>query len=124
VWDTITERWRQASPGVEFAVHGTAIPGFCSLCQVVLCEGTPDRNEASVLDYHGQRYVFCSEPCRWIFEQEPERYAQGQDVVKRVLAGKAPGNLIEFLSRYSGLQYEVWGKDAFAGDYPWLSRQA
>jgi hypothetical protein len=39
-----------------------------------------------------------------------------------VLAGKAPGNLIEFLTRYSGLRYELWGKDAHAGEYPWLAR--
>lgn len=124
VWDTISERWRHTNPGVEFAVHGTAIPTFCSLCQLVLSHGEPGHNHASVLDHQGQRYVFCSEPCRWIFQQETERYDQVEDVVKRVLSGKAPGNLLEFLTRYCGLQYETWGKDAFAGDYPWLSRKA
>ena len=41
VWEQITDRWQQADPGNDFAVHGTAIVGFCNLCQLVLCDGTP-----------------------------------------------------------------------------------
>ena len=63
-----------------------------------------------------------SDPCRWLFEQEPERYAAHKDVVKRVLAGEAPANLIALVQRYFGLRYETWGKDAFGGEYPWLER--
>jgi hypothetical protein len=43
-------------------------------------------------------------------------------VVKRVLAGEAPGNLIALVQQYFGLSYETWGKDAFRGVYPWLHR--
>jgi toluene monooxygenase system protein A len=122
VWDRVTALWKKADPGVDFAVHGAAIPTFCNLCQLVLSSGSPDRNEACDLVRGGTRYVFCSRPCRWIFENEPARYEGSPDIVKRVLAGKAPGNLIEFLTRYSGLRYELWGKDALAGEYPWLAR--
>ncbi len=123
VWERITDCWRQADPGNDFAVHGTAIVGFCDLCQLVLCNGTPRHNSATVLDRGGRRYIFCSEPCRWIFEQEPERYASHKDVVKRVLAGEAPANLIALVRQYFGLTYDDWGKDAFGGVYPWLHRE-
>jgi toluene monooxygenase system protein A len=123
VWERVTQRWREADPGNDFAVHGTAIVGFCDLCQFVLCHGTPEQNSAMTLERGGRRYIFCSEPCRWIFEQEPERYADHKDVVKRVLAGEAPANLIALLRRYFGLNYETWGKDAYGGVYPWLGRE-
>ena len=123
VWDNLTAQWSKTDPGVDLAVHGTAIPAFCNLCQIVLCGGTPSHNTACSLTHAGTRYVFCSEPCRRIFEGEPERYARHKDIVKRVLAGEAPGNLTEFLTRYSGLSYETWGKDARGGAYPWLQRR-
>ena len=123
VWQTITERWEESDVGNDFAVHGTAIVTFCDLCQVVLCGGTPQKNTANTLTHGDKKYIFCSEPCRWIFEREPERYRDHKDVVKRVLAGEAPANLIAMLRRYFGLSYETWGKDAFGGDYPWLGRR-
>ena len=87
-------------------------------------DGTPRANTANVLEHGGRRYIFCSRPCRWIFEQEPERYAAHKDVVKRVLAGEAPANLVALVQRYFGLDYDTWGKDAFGGDYPWLGKAA
>jgi toluene monooxygenase system protein A len=122
VWERISDRWREADVGNDFAVHGTAIVGFCNLCQIVLCGGTPARNSAVVVDRNGERHIFCSEPCRWIYEQTPERYVGHKDVVKRVLAGEAPGNLVAMLQGYFGLTYDDWGKDAHRGEYPWLQR--
>jgi toluene monooxygenase system protein A len=88
----------------------------------VLCGGTPARNSAVTLVHGDRKYVFCSEPCRWIFQREPERYAEHRDVVKRVLAGEAPANLIAMVRRYFGLEYETWGKDVHRGEYPWIDR--
>jgi toluene monooxygenase system protein A len=124
VWDQITARWREADPGNDFAVHGTAIVSFCDLCQLVLCEGTPAENSAVVVTRGGRRYVFCSEPCRILFEREPARYQAHKDVVKRVLAGEAPGNLVQLLRQYFGLRWEDWGKDAYGGRYPFIERSA
>jgi toluene monooxygenase system protein A len=123
VWERISTLWRGADIGNDFAVHGTAIVGFCDLCQIVLCGGTTARNTASVIERDARRYIFCSEPCRWIFEREPERYAGHEGVVQRVLAGKAPGNLVAMLQRYFGLKLEDWGRDAFGGAYPWLGKR-
>jgi toluene monooxygenase system protein A len=124
VWERITDRWRNADPGNDFAVHGTAIVGFCDLCQLVLCGGTPGHNSAVVVEHEGQKRIFCSEPCRVIFGKQPERYARHKDVVKRVLAGEAPGNLVALLQRYFGLTYHDWGKDVAGGDYPFIVRSS
>jgi toluene monooxygenase system protein A len=124
IWESISERWRKADPGNDFAVHGTAIVSFCDLCQLVLSNGTPGHNTANVLEREGKKYIFCSEPCRRLFEAEPERYAGHQDVVKRVLAGLAPANLVGLVQQYFGLRHADWGKDAYGGRYPWIERTA
>ena len=123
VWQNITKRWEDSDPGNDFAVHGAAIVTFCDLCQLVLCGGTPRKNTANTLTRGDKKYIFCSDPCRWIFEKEPERYASHKDIVKRVLAGEAPANLVAMLTKYFGLNYETWGKDAFGGDYSWMNRR-
>jgi toluene monooxygenase system protein A len=122
VWERVSDKWRAADPGLDFAVHGTAIVTFCDLCQLVLCGGTPDRNSATCHEHGGKRYIFCSEPCKAIFQAEPERYASHKDIVKRVLAGDAPGNVLALITRYFGLTFDDWGKDAHGGVYDWLPR--
>jgi toluene monooxygenase system protein A len=124
VWERVTDRWRRADPGNDLAVHGTSIVGFCELCQLVLCNGTPAHNTAVVVDGgDGRRRIFCSEPCRWIFQREPQRYAAHKGIVRRVLDGEAPANLLALLRQTFGLTFDTWGKDAFGGEYPWLRRE-
>lgn len=122
IWDRVTNCWRETTPGNDFAVHGTAIVTFCDLCQLVLCNGTPANNWACEWVHEGKKHIFCSEPCRAIFQAEPERYAQHDDVVKRVLSGRAPGNVVALIRTYFGLDFDVWGKDVVGGDYPWLKK--
>ncbi|MFZ5893449.1 MAG: toluene monooxygenase [Myxococcota bacterium] len=123
IWEAISERWRGTDPGLDFAVHGTAIVSFCSLCGLVLSHGTPGHNDTEVIEHEGRQHAFCSGVCRVLFEKEPERYARHHDVVTRVLCGEAPGNLLAFLG-YSGLGFDDWGKDAERGEYDWLARDA
>ena len=117
IWERVNERWTASGPGVEWYSHGATPVTFCDLCQIVLCGGTPLQNTAQTVVREDRKYIFCSEPCRWIFEQEPERYAGHREVVKRVLAGEAPANLVAMLRQYFGLRYDDWGKDVYAGDY-------
>jgi toluene monooxygenase system protein A len=121
IWERVTERWRASGPGVEWYSHGATPVTFCDLCQLVLCGGTPLQNTAQTLSFGGRKYIFCSQPCRWIFEREPERYADHKDVVKRILAGEAPANLVELLRKYFLLTENEWGKDMARGGYPWLA---
>jgi toluene monooxygenase system protein A len=102
-------------------VHGTVLPTFCDLCQLPLCGGTPQKNAAIVHLFENQNYIFCSEPCRWIFLREPERYAGHRELVKRVLSGEAPSSLPDLLTKYFQLTPETWGKDAYSGAYDWLA---
>jgi toluene monooxygenase system protein A len=120
IWQQLTRRWKRAGPDFEWYSHGATPVAFCGLCQLVLCGGSPENNSARVIDHGGIRRIFCSEPCAWIFEREPERYAQHKDVVARILAGEAPGNLMELVRKYFGLTADEWGKDTAAGRYPWL----
>jgi toluene monooxygenase system protein A len=123
IWRRIAERTRQAGPGLEWFTHGTTPVTFCDLCQLVLCGGTPRRNAACFRDHGGKRFIFCSEPCAHIFAAEPERYAPHETVVRRILSGKAPANLLALLRTYFGLSQEHWGKDAARGAYDWLSAE-
>jgi toluene monooxygenase system protein A len=124
IWERVAERWRNAPPELEWYSHGATPVTFCSLCQLVLCGGTPARNTAQVVDRDGRRYIFCSEPCRWIFESDTARYGGHKDLVQRILAGEAPANLIALLRTYFGLDEKTWGKDVARGRYPWLERPA
>lgn len=119
IWARVTERTREGA-GFEWATHGATPVTFCNLCQLVLCGGTPSQNTACHRTLGGTNYVFCSVPCATIFEREPERYAHHKDVVKRILAGEAPANLVELVRTYFGLQRNGWGKDAYGGRYGWL----
>ncbi|MBV8878624.1 MAG: YHS domain-containing protein, partial [Planctomycetaceae bacterium] len=124
VWGRITERWKKSGPGVEWYTHGATPVTFCDLCQLVLCGGSPAHNSAQTLVHGGKKYVFCSDPCRWIFEKEPERYASHLNVVKRILAGQAPANLLELLTKTFSLTADSWGKDVAGGRYDWLRESA
>ena len=122
VWERLTERWQRSGPEVEWYAHGTTPVGFCNLCQLVLCGGTPSHNTARVREHDGGRFIFCSEPCERLFMQDHTRYAAHKDVVARILAGEAPGNLLELLRNYFGLAQDMWGKDVEHGNFSWLRR--
>ncbi|MCI0606608.1 toluene monooxygenase [bacterium] len=122
IWERITQRWRESGPGVEWFSHGATPVTFCDLCQLVLCGGSPEQNSAITTNLDGKKYIFCSEPCLWIFHMELERYRHHKDVVKRILAGEAPANLLELLRKYFSLTQEMWGKDVEQGNYNWLQR--
>ncbi|MBI2376476.1 MAG: toluene monooxygenase [Deltaproteobacteria bacterium] len=123
IWERISERWVEAGAGLDFAVHGTAIVGFCDLCQLVLSNGTPKANSAVTELVGDRKRIFCSEPCRRLFLLERDRYEAHRGLVQRVLDGAAPGNLVAMLTQYFGLKYEDWGKDAKGGVYPWMDKK-
>jgi toluene monooxygenase system protein A len=124
IWERVSEQWNAAGPGPnsEMSVHAQAMPTFCDLCQLPLSAGTPRNNTANTLAFEDRKYIFCSEPCRWIFLKEPERYASHKDLVKRVLTGEAPANLPDLLTAYFRLTPETWEKDVCGGEYDWLSK--
>ena len=122
VWEQVDRRWSETDAGVEWWTQGATPVGFCDLCQLVLSNGTPRHNAARTFARDGAKYIFCSEPCAWIFGREPERYGAHRDVVKRILAGQAPANMLELSRRYFGLNEQTRGRDVHGGRYPWIDR--
>ncbi len=67
---------------------------------------------------HGERkYSFCSEPCQWIFDQNPERYAGTKTIIDRLIMGDIQPPTIEGILDYMGITPDIAGDDA-AG-YRW-----
>jgi toluene monooxygenase system protein A len=115
-WDRLDRAWE--SDG-EAGTLEFALPALCNLCQLPTLFVRPGRNTACTAEREGRRYVFCSEPCRWIFEQEATRFADHTSVVDRIVAGVAPGKLTD-LHEWMGLHAPTeTGKDLRRGLDPW-----
>jgi len=116
IWDTLERRWQR---GGEAGTLGYALPALCNLCQLPTLFVRPGKNTACTRDVGGRRYLFCSEPCRWIFDREPARFAGHKSLVDRILAGEAPGKLTD-LHEWMGLDAPLeTGKDLRRGLDKW-----
>jgi len=88
----------------------------CNMCQITVCSpavGAPPRQ----VIHDGRVYTFCSEPCQWIFEQNPARYAGHLSIIDRFLAGHIQPSDIAGLLAYMGLSPAEQGTDAM--NYSW-----
>jgi toluene monooxygenase system protein A len=72
-----------------------------------------------MLDHGGRRYVFCSEPCQWIFEQNPSRFAGHLNLIDRFLAGQIQPMDLGGALGYMGLSPAECGTDAT--NYAWAT---
>ena len=116
LWDQLERRWEA---GGEANTLSYGLPALCNLCQLPALFIRPGRNTACTLELDGRRYLFCSEPCRWIFQQEKSRFADHKSVVDRIVAGEAPGKLTD-LHKWMGLEAPVeTGRDLRRGLDPW-----
>ena len=92
IWERITERWRAADPGNDFAVHGTAIVDVLRPVPA----GAVERHAARE---HRQRpgprraalHLLLASRAGGSSSRSPSATPAHKDVVKRVLAGEAPG---------------------------------
>lgn len=117
-WDVITENIRNNR--IELTYPET-FPAICNLCQLPIVS-TPSALEASkprVVKHKERVYQFCCEPCKWIFEQNPERYAGHLSIVDRLLAGHIQPPTIAGALAYMGITPDVAGDDA--DKYAWAS---
>ena len=72
------------------------------------------------LVHEGRAYHFCSEPCRWVFELEPSRYAGHLSIIDRFLAGMIQPMDLSGGLQYMGLAPGEIGDDAHA--YAWVEK--
>src|SRR5579871_1740278 len=116
IWGTLERRWQNEGEGSTLAY---TLPPLCNLCQLPTLFMRPGKNTACTREIGGRKYVFCSEPCRWIFDQEISRFAGHTSVVDRIVAGVTPGNLPDLL-QWMGLKapHET-GKDLRRGLDRW-----
>ena len=72
------EFWReQAAKGNRF--YNKTLPMLCQTCQIPMIftePGDPTKICYREVDYKGDKYHFCSDHCKEIFEHEPEKYVQ------------------------------------------------
>jgi len=115
-WDRLERRWETDG---EAGTLDYALPALCNLCQLPTLFPRPGRSTACTHAVGGRRYLFCSEPCRWIFISETARFADHKSVVDRIVAGEAPGKMTE-LHEWMGLEAPAeTGKDLRHGLDPW-----
>lgn len=116
-WDVIIDNIKN---GREDLTLPETLPIVCNMNHLPIV-GVPGKKwdvRDHYLDYKGRRYHFGSKVDRWVFEQDPDRYAGHQGLIDRFLAGKIQPANLEGALKYMGLQPEDCGKDAH--DYAWV----
>jgi phenol hydroxylase P3 protein len=83
------EFWReQAAKGNRF--YNKTLPMLCQTCQIPMIftePGDPTKICYREVDYKGDKYHFCSDHCKEIFEHEPEKYVQAWLPVHQIYQG-------------------------------------
>jgi len=115
-WDVISENIRNGD--YEKTVPAPP-PLICNMCGLEVV-GTAG-NEWNAVNHHvdidDRRYHFCSEPCKWIFEIEPERYKGHKSIIDRVFDGTIGPELDDFYN-YMGQRESERGTDGY--NYRWV----
>lgn len=87
------EHWeQQAGEGKRF-YNGT-LPMLCTTCQIPMLftePSDPTKICYRESDYNGEKYHFCSDHCKEIFDHEPEKYVQSWLPVHQIYQGNCFG---------------------------------
>jgi toluene monooxygenase system protein A len=121
MWDATAATIRDGEPDRSLA---SGSPLLCNICNLGVVRpadyamGYVDTPDPFTLTRNGRTYSFCSVPCKWIFETNPERYEGFLTVSDRVLAGLVqPDAMMDYMSMSEADQ----GKDA--ENYAWARSQ-
>jgi len=93
------------------------LPVICNMCQLPI-NTAPSKLIDVPLNHKGRVYHFCSEQCKWCFEQQPERYEGHLSVVDRFLAGMIQPMDLGGALKYMSLAPGEIGDDAHG--YAWV----
>ena len=119
-WDVME---RNLAEGREDLTFPQTVPAICNTCAITML-GTPNRGISyrNYWSHHeGRRYVFCSRPCKWIFDVDPTRIAGHRSVVDRLYNGVIQPPTLDGFLRYMGLPPEERGQDAH--NYSWVAER-
>ncbi|MEP3244611.1 MAG: aromatic/alkene/methane monooxygenase hydroxylase/oxygenase subunit alpha [Sneathiella sp.] len=78
--------------------YNNALPQLCTLCQIPMGFSEPDDPSKICFrssEHKGDTYHFCSDGCKDIFDNEPEKYAQSWLPVHQIFQGNCGGAEIE-----------------------------
>ena len=87
------DHWRERQQAGE-RFYNTALPMLCQTCQIPMVFSEPDDPTETCYresSYHGMKFHFCSDGCKDIFDDEPEKYAQAWLPVHQIFQGNCGG---------------------------------
>lgn len=121
-WDVMGDNIRAGKPE---ATLPETLPMICNMCHIPIC--TPAGFNAGKLDsplphtlvHDGRQYNFCSVPCKWIFEESPDRFKGHTSVIDRFLGGEIQPPDLGGALAYMSLSPEECGQDAT--NYEWAA---
>jgi len=117
--------------GKRFFVNG--LPTLCQVCQIPLAfteSNDPTTASVRISEFRGERFITCSDGCKWIFEREPEKYVQAWLPVHQIYQGNCGGTTIpevldwyglaegdagEYLTSPDKMNWDKWHAAAVAG---------
>lgn len=107
------DHWQaQAEAGNRF--YNGALPQLCTICQIPMAFTEPDdptRICFRVSEFRGDRYHFCSDGCKDIFDNEPEKYIQSWLPVHEIFKGNCGGPDLEDVLKWYHLNPGVDNMD-------------
>jgi phenol/toluene 2-monooxygenase (NADH) P3/A3 len=83
------------------------LPMLCQICQIPMGfsePGDPSTICVRTSEFRGERFNFCSDGCKWIFEREPEKYVQAWLPVHQIYQGNCGGSTIPEVLSWYGIQ--------------------
>jgi len=116
-WDVITAN---AQAGRFADTDAKGMPCLCNMCQhsITARGGTLWDARVHQTEYEGRRFNFCGPVCQWIFNLEPDRYAETETLVDRHYNGEIDPADPDALLRYMGIGViSEGGRDA--GAFSW-----
>jgi len=102
LWDRAQQL---ADTGNRFFYRG--LPMLCQTCQIPMTFTEPGDLDAIAVrssEFRGERFNFCSDGCKWIFDREPEKYVQAWLPVHQIYQGNCGGATIPDVLAWYGIQ--------------------
>jgi len=107
------------------------LPQLCQVCQIPMAFveiDEPTSNCRRVTEFKGDKYHFCSDGCKDIFEHEPEKYTQAWLPVHQIFQGNCGGPELSDVAAWYHLTPEDTGEYVGGADYQrwqsWKSKDA
>jgi len=96
---------RLTDEGRRFFFQG--LPMLCQVCQIPTVFTEPD--DPTTLstrssEFRGERFNFCSDGCKWVFDREPEKYVQAWLPVHQIYQGNCGGATIPEVLTWCGVK--------------------